>query len=300
MDHREQQPQVAGDRRLRARAGAWILALDGEEVLCRPRRRRRSPRRRARDLRSSSRAGSRRRTALSDPLTHLPGAAPRVCSRAVVDRHREPAVLPGLAAATPGLSPLRIHFATGPLSHSLRTAIAVACPRTLRRRDNQMPRNGKFARIVPLPSRQPVRSRSRLAATAGAASAKSTGTTLVSGAGSTFVQPLVHAVDPGRRVGASASAQLQRRSAPRGGDRRDHQHAGRLRRERRPLAFTPDQCSVQGLRPDPWALAATSVIYNLARRQKLCTMAGPVLGADLHGQDHEVERPRRSRSSTRA
>ena len=73
----------------------------GEVVAGRPRRRTRSPRRRA-PYRAPRAPASHRGPLLSDALPHPPGSCASVCSSACVDRHREPSVLPGLQGRAPG------------------------------------------------------------------------------------------------------------------------------------------------------------------------------------------------------
>jgi phosphate transport system substrate-binding protein len=120
-----------------------------------------------------------------------------------------------------------------------------------------------------------------VAATAGAAPAKQTGTTL-SGAGSTFVQPLVSQwISP---LGSAYGYELQYSGIGSGG--------GISAVTARTVDFgasdaplTPDQFTAcKGCVQIPWALSATAIIYNLDGVKNLLHMNGATLAKIFAGQ----------------
>jgi phosphate transport system substrate-binding protein len=142
-----------------------------------------------------------------------------------------------------------------------------------------MPKSGNFIRttlvIAVLATVAAV-----VAATAGAAPAKQTGTTL-SGAGSTFVQPLVSQwINP---VGSAYGYELQYSGIGSGG--------GVAAVTARTVDFgasdaplTADQFTAcKGCVQIPWALSATAIIYNLDGAKNLLHMSGPVLARIFKG-----------------
>jgi len=119
------------------------------------------------------------------------------------------------------------------------------------------------------------------AATAGATSAKQSGTTL-SGAGSTFVSPLVSTWIPA--VGSALGYELQYSAIGSSGG--INSITGRtvdFGASDAPLS--PDQFTAcKGCAQIPWALAATSVMYNLPGVKNLLHMDGPTLAKIFMGQ----------------
>jgi phosphate transport system substrate-binding protein len=119
------------------------------------------------------------------------------------------------------------------------------------------------------------------AGTAGAAPAKSSGTT-ISGAGSTFVSPLVSQWIPA--VGSAYGYELQYSPIGSGG--------GIAAITARTVDFgasdaplTPDQFSAcNGCLQIPWALSATSIFYNLDGVKNLLHMDGPTLAKIYLGE----------------
>lgn len=119
------------------------------------------------------------------------------------------------------------------------------------------------------------------AGTAAAAPAKRTGTTL-SGAGSTFVAPLV--AQWAAPLGAAYGYELQYNPIGSGG--------GIAAITARTVDFgasdaplTPDQFTAcKGCAQIPWALSATSIIYNLDGVKNLLHMDGPTLAKIFSGQ----------------
>ncbi len=120
------------------------------------------------------------------------------------------------------------------------------------------------------------------APTKGVASAQKTKSTTLVGAGSTFVAPLVQAWIP--RVSDSLSYSVQYSAVGSG--------AGIAQITGRNVDFgasdaplTPDQFSAcKGCVQIPWALAATSVFYNLQGGGNFLHMSGPVLAKIYLGQ----------------
>jgi phosphate transport system substrate-binding protein len=119
------------------------------------------------------------------------------------------------------------------------------------------------------------------AATAGASQSRKSGTTL-SGAGSTFVAPLVAQwVNP---IGAAYGYELQYSGIGSGG--------GVAAVTQRTVDFgasdaplTPDQFNAcNGCVQIPWALSATAIIYNLPGVKNLIKMDGPTLAKIFMGQ----------------
>jgi phosphate transport system substrate-binding protein len=143
-----------------------------------------------------------------------------------------------------------------------------------------MPKSGSFTRTV-----LAVAAAAILAViasgTAGAAPAKHTGTTL-SGAGSSFVSPLVSQWIPA--VGSAFGYELQYSPIGSGG--------GVAAITSRTVDFgasdaplTPDQFTAcKGCVQIPWALSATSVIYNVSGVKNLLHMDGPTLAKIFMGQ----------------
>jgi len=136
-----------------------------------------------------------------------------------------------------------------------------------------MPKSGNFIRALMLFAVAAVLA-IVAAATAGASPSKKTGTTL-SGAGSTFVQPLVSQWT--QPIGAAYGYELQYSGIGSGG--------GIAAVTARTVDFgasdaplTTDQFSAcKGCVQIPWALSATSVIYNLDGVKNLLHMDGPTL-----------------------
>jgi phosphate transport system substrate-binding protein len=143
-----------------------------------------------------------------------------------------------------------------------------------------MPKSGSFVRIVVLAALAAALA-VVAAGTAGAAPAKRSGTTL-SGAGSSFVSPLVSQwIAP---VGAAFGYELQYSPIGSGG--------GIAAITARTVDFgasdaplTPDQFDAcKGCVQIPWALSATSIIYNLDGVKNLLHMDGPTLAKIFSGQ----------------
>ncbi len=143
-----------------------------------------------------------------------------------------------------------------------------------------MPKSGSFTRTV-----LAVAAAAILAVvasgTAGAAPAKHSGTTL-SGAGSSFVSPLVSQWIPA--VGSAFGYELQYSPIGSGG--------GIAAITARTVDFgasdaplTPDQFTAcKGCVQIPWALSATSIIYNVSGVKNLLHMDGPTLAKIFMGQ----------------
>ncbi len=136
-----------------------------------------------------------------------------------------------------------------------------------------MPRNGKLVRMT-LVAAAAAAVAALAVATAGAASAKSTGAS-INGAGSTFVAPLVQAwVSP---VKSARGITLNYSAIGSGG--------GIAAITGRTVDFgasdaplSPDQFGAcKGCIQIPWALASTSVFYNLSSGGNFLHMSGPVL-----------------------
>jgi len=119
------------------------------------------------------------------------------------------------------------------------------------------------------------------AGTAGAQPAKKSGVTL-SGAGSTFVSPLVGAWIPA--VGSAYGYELQYSAiGSSGGINAITARTVDFGASDAPL--TPDQfAACKGCVQIPWALAATSVMYNLSGVKNLLHMDGPTLAKIFMGQ----------------
>ena len=119
------------------------------------------------------------------------------------------------------------------------------------------------------------------ATTAGASSTKTSGTT-ISGAGSTFVSPLVSTWVPA--VGGALGYELQYSAIGSSGG--INSITGRtvdFGASDAPLS--PDQFTAcKGCAQIPWALAATSVMYNLPGVKNLLHMDGPTLAKIFMGQ----------------
>jgi phosphate transport system substrate-binding protein len=120
-----------------------------------------------------------------------------------------------------------------------------------------------------------------LAAGAGAAPARHAGTT-ISGAGSTFVSPLVSTWIPA--VGAAFGYELQYSAiGSSGGINAITGRTVDFGASDAPLS--PDQFTAcNGCEQIPWALAATSVMYNLPGVKNLLHMDGPTLAKIFMGQ----------------
>ncbi len=127
-----------------------------------------------------------------------------------------------------------------------------------------------------------------LAVGAGAAPAKHAGTT-ISGAGSTFVAPLVAQwISP---LGAAYGYELQYSAVGSGaGITVDHVPHRRLRRERRAVDPRPVH-GLQRLRADPLGARRDRGPLQPARRQEPAAHGRADAGEDLHGPDHDLERP---------
>ena len=130
-----------------------------------------------------------------------------------------------------------------------------------------------------------------------AAPAKKQDTSL-SGAGSTFVFPLVSKWIPalGSAYGIQRLVLADRLRRRHRGDHRPH---GRLRRLRRAAVERSARRPARAASQIPWALSATSILYNLPGINCVLRLTGPILAEHLPRQDHELERRRRSRRSTR-
>ena len=286
MDHREQQPQVAGHRRLQ-REQRLDLVLDGEEVpvdlvvegdhlvgeLAIPL------------LERAHRAVD----GADDALPHLLELGLDLLER-VVDRHR--------ASVLGGLRRPRARGCHHFVSTSQRARIPRAAtdrpyvaPRTPEEEENQMPRNGKFVRIT-----------LALAAVG-----------LVAALAVDYRRRGVREEHEEQRCHAERRRQLVRLAARAGVDRaRSSRHVGFTLHYSavgsgggiaaitgRTVDFgasdaplTPDQFSAcKGCVQIPWALAATSVIYNLPGVKNLLHMDWHGAREDLSRQDHELERP---------
>jgi phosphate transport system substrate-binding protein len=150
-----------------------------------------------------------------------------------------------------------------------------------------MPKRGKLIRIGLLAAVAAVLA-ILAAGTAGAAPARHTGTT-ISGAGSTFVSPLVTTWIPA--VGSALGYELQYN--PIGSSGGINAITGRtvdFGASDAPLS--PDQFSAcNGCVQIPWALAATSVMYNLPGVKNLLHMDGPTLAKIFLGQITQWDDP---------
>ena len=142
-----------------------------------------------------------------------------------------------------------------------------------------MPKVGNLTRILALAATAAILA-VVAAATAGPTSAKTSGTTL-SGAGSSFVSPLVSQwVAP---VGAAFGYELQYAPIGSGG--------GVAAITARTVDFgasdaplSPDQFTAcKGCVQIPWALSATSIIYNLDGAKNLLHTDGPTLAKIFMG-----------------
>jgi phosphate transport system substrate-binding protein len=143
-----------------------------------------------------------------------------------------------------------------------------------------MPKSGSHTRIVLAAATAAILA-VIASGTAGAAPAKHTGTTL-SGAGSTFVSPLVSTwVAP---VGSQLGYELQYSAiGSSGGINAILGRTVDFGASDAPLS--PDQfASCNGCTQIPWALAATSVMYNLPGAKNLLHMDGPTLAKIFMGQ----------------
>jgi phosphate transport system substrate-binding protein len=147
-----------------------------------------------------------------------------------------------------------------------------------------MPKSGTFVRTLVLL----VAAATLAAVAAGTAGAKAAGTTL-SGAGSSFVSPLVSQWIPA--VGAAYGYELQYSPIGSGG--------GIAAITARTVDFgatdaplTPDQFNAcNGCVQIPWALSATSIIYNLDGVRNLLKMDGPTLAKIFQGQITQWDDP---------
>jgi phosphate transport system substrate-binding protein len=150
-----------------------------------------------------------------------------------------------------------------------------------------MPKHGKLIQVGLLAAVAAVLA-ILAAGTAGAAPAKKTGTT-IQGAGSTFVQPLVQQwISP---IGAAYGYELQYSGVGSG--------AGIAAITARTVDFgasdapmTADQFTAcKGCVQIPWALSATSVIYNLPGVKNLLHMNGATLAKIFMGQITQWDDP---------
>ena len=143
-----------------------------------------------------------------------------------------------------------------------------------------MPKVGNSTRILALAAVAALLA-AAAATTAGAMSTKTSGTTL-SGAGSSFVSPLVSTWIPA--VGAALGYEIQ--YAPIGSSGGINAITGRtvdFGASDAPLS--PDQFTAcKGCTQIPWALAATSAMYNLPGVKNLLHMDGPTLAKIFMGQ----------------
>jgi phosphate transport system substrate-binding protein len=149
-----------------------------------------------------------------------------------------------------------------------------------------MPKSGIFTRSAVLAAL--VATVATVAGTAGASPARRSGLT-ISGAGSTFVQPLVQQwIAP---LGAAYGYDLQYSGVGSG--------AGIAAVTNRTVDFgasdaplTPDQFSAcRGCVQIPWALSATAVIYNLPGVKNLLHMNGATLAKIFQGQITQWDDP---------
>ena len=127
--------------------------------------------------------------------------------------------------------------------------------------------------------------------------------TVLNGAGSTFVSPLVSVWTPA--LGSAFDYTIQYAAVGSGG--------GIQAITNRSVDFgasdaplTPDQFSAcNGCVQIPWALAGTAIDYNvpgltsLRRRTRTCTLTGDVIAKIYMGTDHATGTTRRSRRSIR-
>src|SRR5438093_10209906 len=175
---------------------------------------------------------------------------------------------------TPGFeggSPLRNHLSTSPYPTRLHGGRSLAA--TPEGGHRPMPKSGTFIRTLIAVAAAPILA-AVAAGTAGAAPAKTSGTTL-SGAGSTFVSPLVSQWIPA--IGSAYGYELQYSPIGSGG--------GIAAITARTVDFgatdaplTPDQFNAcNGCLQIPWALSATSIIYNLDGVKNLLKMDGATL-----------------------
>src|SRR6266568_6401529 len=171
--------------------------------------------------------------------------------------------------ARQGLSPLRLHLATPAYPTPRRTRRTL--PANPEEEENQMPRNGKLVRIS-LVAAAAAAIAVVAVVTAGTASAKSTSGS-VTGAGSTFVAPLVAKWQSA--VQQQLGLQLNYNAVGSGG--------GVSAITNKQVDFGASDAPLSQFSPTcttcvqiPWALAATGVIYNLSGLQHL-KMTGSVL-----------------------
>jgi len=144
-----------------------------------------------------------------------------------------------------------------------------------------MPKSGSFTTRITATALAAAALMGLVATAAGASPAKRTGTT-ISGAGSTFVQPLVSQwITP---LGSAYGYELQYSGVGSG--------AGVAAVTARTVDFgatdaplTADQFSAcNGCLQIPWALGATSVLYNLPGVKNLLHMDGPTLASIFMGK----------------
>ena len=126
------------------------------------------------------------------------------------------------------------------------------------------------------------------AGAAGAHTKRHAGTT-ITGAGSTFVSPLVCPVDRAARFCLRLRAPVQRRRLG-CGHHGDHLAHRRLRRERRAAELRPVR-RLQRLRSDPVGFGRHLGHVQPARRQEPPSHGRADARQHLHGQDHDLERP---------
>ena len=129
------------------------------------------------------------------------------------------------------------------------------------------------------------RSRSLAVAAAGARSNDTT----ITGAGSTFVAPLVSAWTPALGNGVRLQRSSTARSAPAQASRRSRTDQVDFGASDAPL--TPDQATAcKGCVQIPWALSATSIAYNVPGAPGAHATSTGDDREDLPRQDHELER----------
>jgi phosphate transport system substrate-binding protein len=143
-----------------------------------------------------------------------------------------------------------------------------------------MPKVGNLTRILALAAVAALLAVGA-AATAGATSTKTSGTT-ITGAGSTFVSPLVSTWVPA--VGGALGYEIQYSAiGSSGGINAITGRTVDFGASDAPLS--PDQFTAcKGCTQIPWALAATSVMYNLPGVKNLLHMDGPTLAKIFMGQ----------------
>jgi len=152
-----------------------------------------------------------------------------------------------------------------------------------------MPKSGSFITIRRLAALATVAALAAVVAGAAGASSERASATTISGAGSTFVSPLIGVWIPA--VGSALGTELQYSAI--GSTAGINAITGRtvdFGASDAPL--TPDQFTAcKGCEQIPWALAATSVMYNLPGVKNLLHMDGPTLAKIFMGQITQWDDP---------